>query len=154
LARFPPDSITFQGCRLHPALPRSFQPELILATHSQFIEHRPYCQGGFPNQPPLLRRSWMNVFSKKTIAGGFAAVILSGSIAASTVPAAADDGSTIAAGILGATAGAMLGAAAVSAAPPPPPVVYAGPPRCWIERRPVLDPYGYVIGYRPAQVCQ
>ena len=71
-------------------------------------------------------------------------MILSGSIAASTVPAAADDGSTIAAGILGATAGAMLGAAAVSAAPPPPPVVYAGPPRCWIERRPVLDPYGYV----------
>ena len=96
----------------------------------------------------------MNGYSKKIIAGGFAAVIFSGSIAASIVPALADDGSTIAAGILGATAGAMLGAAAASAAPPPPPVVYAGPPRCWMERRPVLDPYGYVVGYRPAQVCQ
>ena len=79
----------------------------------------------------------MNAYSKKFIAGGFAAVILSGSIAASTVPAAADDGSTIAAGILGATAGAMLGAAGASVAPPPPPVVYAGPPRCWMERRPL-----------------
>jgi hypothetical protein len=44
----------------------------------------------------LLRRSWMNAFSKKIIAGGFAAVILSGSIAASAVPASADSGSTIA----------------------------------------------------------
>src|SRR3954464_3915297 len=170
LARLPPTPITFQAARLHLALPRSSKPELILATHSRFIEPWAYCQGGLPIGRPLLRRSWMNVFSKKIIAGGFAAVILSGSIAASAVPAAADDGSTgaapravpaaaddgwtIAAGILGATAGAMLGAAAVSAAPPPPPVVYAGPPRCWIERRPVLDPYGYVIAYRPAQVCQ
>ena len=68
------------------------------------------------------------------------AVLLGGTIAASTIPASADAGSTIAAGIFGATAGAMLGAAAASAAPPPPPVVYAPAPRCWMERRPVLDP--------------
>jgi hypothetical protein len=56
--------------------------------------------------------------------------------------------------VFGAAAGAMLGAAAASAAPPPPVVVYAPPPRCWMERRPVLDPYGYVVGYRPARVCE
>jgi hypothetical protein len=96
----------------------------------------------------------MNLYANKIVASGFAAVILGGTIAASTIQASADAGSTIAAGIFGATAGAMLGAAAASAAPPPPPVVYAGPPRCWMERRPVLDPYGYVVGYRPARVCE
>ncbi len=96
----------------------------------------------------------MNTTSKKIAATGLAALILGGTIAASAVPASADSGSTITAGILGATAGAMLGAAAVSAAPPPPPVVYAPGPRCWMERRPVLDPYGYVVGYRPARVCE
>jgi hypothetical protein len=96
----------------------------------------------------------MNAFSKKIVAGGFAALMLGGTIAASTIPATADSGSTIAAGILGATAGAMFGAAAASAAPPPPPVVYVAPPRCWMERRPVLDPAGYVVGYRPARVCE
>src|SRR3954451_14041072 len=96
----------------------------------------------------------MNVFAKKIAAGSLAAVILGGTIAASTVPASADAGSTIAAGIFGATAGAMLGAAAASAAPPPPAVVYVPGPRCWMERRPVLDPYGYVVGYRPARVCE
>ena len=96
----------------------------------------------------------MNAVSKKIVAGGFAALMLGGTIAASTIPASADSGSTIAAGIFGATAGAMLGAAAASAAPPPPPVVYAPGPRCWMERRPVLDPYGYVVGYRPARVCE
>ena len=53
----------------------------------------------------------MNAFSKRIVAGGFAALMLGGTIAASTVPASADAGSTIAAGIFGATAGAMLGAA-------------------------------------------
>jgi hypothetical protein len=96
----------------------------------------------------------MKMISKKIVASGLAALLLGGTIAASTVPAAADSGSTIAAGILGATAGAMFGAAAASAAPPPPPVVYAPGPRCWMERRPVLDPYGYVVGYRPARVCE
>jgi hypothetical protein len=96
----------------------------------------------------------MNAFSKKFVAGGFSALMLGGTMVATTIPAAADAGSTIAAGIFGATAGAMLGAAAASAAPPPPPVVYAAPPRCWMERRPVLDPYGYVVGYRPARVCE
>ena len=96
----------------------------------------------------------MNVFAKKIVAGSFAAVILGGTMVASTIPASADAGSTIAAGIFGATAGAMLGAAAASAAPPPPAVVYVPGPRCWMERRPVLDPYGYVVGYRPARVCE
>jgi hypothetical protein len=96
----------------------------------------------------------MNALSKKVVAGSLAAVLLGGTLAASTIPASADSGSTIAAGIFGATAGVMLGAAAASAAPPPPPVVYAPGPRCWMERRPVLDPYGYVVGYRPARVCE
>ncbi|GAC1327875.1 MAG: hypothetical protein NVSMB26_02370 [Beijerinckiaceae bacterium] len=94
----------------------------------------------------------MNTLSKKIVASGFAALMLGGTIAASTVPASADPGAAIAAGIFGATAGAMLGAAAAGAAPPP--VYYAAPPRCWMERRPVLDPYGYVVGYRPTRVCE
>jgi hypothetical protein len=96
----------------------------------------------------------MNALWKKIVAGGFAAMMLGGTIASSTSPASADAGATIGAGIFGAAAGAMLGAAVASAAPPPPPVIYAPGPRCWMERRPVLDPYGYVVGYRPAQVCQ
>lgn len=80
--------------------------------------------------------------------------------AGSATTASADAGAVVA-GVIGGTAlGAVIGSAA--AAGPryyPPPPVYVAPveydaPACWFERRPVLDPYGYVVGYRRARVCE
>lgn len=72
-------------------------------------------------------------------------------------PAAADPGAFVA-GVIGGTA---LGAIAAGAAPryyPAPvyaaPVEYGPGPDCWVERRPVLDPYGRVVGFRPTRVCE
>lgn len=73
------------------------------------------------------------------------------------LPARADSaGPAIAAGIGGFALGAIAGGAL--AQPAPPPVVYAAPPpppiRCWVERRPVFDEYGEVIGSRPRRICE
>lgn len=80
--------------------------------------------------------------------------------AGTATPASADAGAFVA-GMIGGTAlGAVIGSAAAGPryyAPPPvyvAPVEYAPAPECWIERRPVLDPYGYVIGSRPTRVCE
>lgn len=85
---------------------------------------------------------------------------LSLGLALTAPPAAADPGAFVA-GMIGGTAlGAVIGSAAAGPryyAPPPvyvAPVEYAPGPECWIERRPVLDPYGYVIGSRPTRVCE
>jgi hypothetical protein len=74
-----------------------------------------------------------------------------------TAPARADSaGAAIAAGIGGFALGAIAGGAL--AQPGPPPVVYVEPPppppHCWIERRPVFDEYGEVIGSRPRRFCE
>ncbi len=92
----------------------------------------------------------------------FIATILAASaIGAFTLPAApalADSaGPAIAAGIGGFALGAIAGGALAQSAPPP--VVYAAPPppppvHCWMERRPVFDEYGEVIGSRPRRICE
>jgi hypothetical protein len=84
----------------------------------------------------------MNALWKKIVAGGFAAMMLGGTIASSTSPASADAGATIGAGIFGAAAGAMLGAAVASAAPPPPPETRLSPSE-WCRRR-LAEPAGGV----------
>jgi hypothetical protein len=60
-------------------------------------------------------------------------------------------GPAVAAGVLG---GMAVGAAAAGAANGP----YYGPGpgyggQCWIERRPIVDEYGVVIGRRRVRVC-
>ncbi len=55
-------------------------------------------------------------------------------------------GAAAAAGVLG---GLAVGLAASQATAYP---YYYGP-RCRVVSQPVFDPYGYVAGYRPVQVC-
>ncbi len=77
-------------------------------------------------------------------------------------PAAADGAGAFIAGAIGGTAlgaiagGALAGPRPVYVVPPPPvyvaPVEYAE--ECYFARRPVLDPYGNVVGYRRTRVCE
>jgi len=93
---------------------------------------------------------------RKTLATFLAASVIGAAIF-SAAPARADSaGPAIAAGIGGFALGAIAGGALARPAPPPPPVVYVEqpPPRCWMERRPVFDEYGEVIGSRPRRVCE
>lgn len=87
-----------------------------------------------------------------------AALVVAALSLAPTAPARADAGPAIAAGIGGFALGAIAGGAL---AQPRPPVVYeaapvyvAPPPHCWVERRPVFDEYGDVIGSRPRRFCE
>ncbi len=91
----------------------------------------------------------------KTLTGALAALSLGAAVTATSVtPASADAGSFFA----GAITGGVLGSIAGAAAGPRPyyaaPVEYGPPPACWIERRPVLDPYGYVVGHERTRVCR
>ncbi|PPD43373.1 MAG: hypothetical protein CTY15_10095 [Methylocystis sp.] len=93
---------------------------------------------------------------RKTIAI-LAAVATGALVLASIAPARADSaGAAVAAGIGGFALGAIAGGAL--AQPAPPPVVYyeppPPPPHCWVERRPVFDEYGEVIGSRPRRICE
>ncbi len=94
---------------------------------------------------------------RKTLAAFLAASAIVAAIVP-TAPAQADSaGPAIAAGIGGFALGAIAGGALARPAPPPPPVVYVEqppPPRCWVERRPVFDEYGVVIGSQPRRVCE
>jgi hypothetical protein len=99
----------------------------------------------------------MTVSFKKTALGAIAALTLGLSVA---TPASAQyyrgggwggPGPAVAAGVLG---GVALGAAAAGAANGP----YYGPGpgyggECWMERRPIVDEYGEVIGRRRVRVC-
>ncbi|NUJ78493.1 hypothetical protein HUN39_00300 [Methylocystis sp. FS] len=96
---------------------------------------------------------------RKTIATLSAALALGAAALAPTAPARADSaGPAIAAGIGGFALGAITGGALAGSAPPvvyaPAPVYVAPPPVCWVERRPVFDEYGEVIGSRPRRVCE
>ncbi len=92
---------------------------------------------------------------KKTLATIFAASAI-GAMTLPAAPALADSaGPAIAAGIGGFALGAIAGGAL--AQQPAPPVYYAPPPpppHCWVERRPVFDEYGEVIGSRPRRICE
>lgn len=96
---------------------------------------------------------------RKTIATLSAALALGAAALAPVAPARADSaGPAIAAGIGGFALGAITGGALANSAPPvvyaPAPVYLAPPPVCWVERRPVFDEYGEVIGSRPRRVCE
>lgn len=97
----------------------------------------------------------------KSLTSGIAGLaILS---AAATVPAQAHDGGAVAAGVVGGLAlGAIAGSAAANAngynngyyapayaAPRP---YYGG--GCYLQRQPVYDEDGYVVGHRRVRVCE
>ncbi len=96
---------------------------------------------------------------RKTLAA-LSAVVAIGVLALTpSSPARADSaGPAIAAGIGGFALGAIAGGALAQSRPP---VVYVDPvydappppPRCWVERRPVFDEWGYQVGYRPRRIC-
>ena len=56
-----------------------------------------------------------------------------------------------AAAAVGALGGLAVGLIASQAAAYPAPYNFG--PRCRVVSQPVFDPYGYVAGYRPVQVC-
>jgi hypothetical protein len=94
---------------------------------------------------------------KKTLAGGLAALTLGVAVAATSTPAAAQRGWGwgLGAGFLG---GAAIGA--LAARPYYYPPYYYGPgygpayyPGCYWQRRPAVDAYGNVVGYRRVRVC-
>ncbi|RNJ51649.1 hypothetical protein [Methylocystis hirsuta] len=96
---------------------------------------------------------------RRTIATLIAALALGAAALTPVAPARADSaGPAIAAGIGGFALGAITGGALANSAPPvvyaPAPVYVAPPPVCWVERRPVFDEYGEVIGSRPRRVCE
>jgi hypothetical protein len=92
---------------------------------------------------------------RKEIAAILAAFVVAASPVAAGSARADSAGPAIAAGIGGFALGAIAGGALAQSAPP---VVYAAPPpppiRCWVERRPVFDEYGEVIGTHPRRVCE
>lgn len=96
---------------------------------------------------------------RRTIATLSAALALGAASLAPIAPARADSaGPAIAAGIGGFALGAITGGALANSGPPvvyaPAPVYVAPPPVCWVERRPVFDEYGEVIGSRPRRICE
>jgi len=97
---------------------------------------------------------------RRTIATLSTALALGAVALAPATPARADSaGPAIAAGIGGFALGAITGGALANSAPPvvyaPAPVYVAPPPPvCWVERRPIFDEYGVVIGSRPRRVCE
>jgi hypothetical protein len=95
----------------------------------------------------------MNISFRNAALGALTAVAL---VAGLSQPAAAYCpgcfiGPGIAAGVIG---GAMLGAAAANAGPGP--VYYGDAPvgDCWVERRPVYDDDGNIVGRRRVRVCR
>ena len=94
-------------------------------------------------------------------AGGLAAVMAVGTLAMSA-PAEARNGGAIAAGVVGGLAlGAIAGSAAANSgygynngyapAPAYAPVYGGG---CYLQRQPVYDEDGYVVGHRRVRVCE
>ena len=93
----------------------------------------------------------MTTIFKKSLTVGLSALTIVASLSAASTPASARNGGAIAAGIIG---GLALGAMAAGAANSyyAPRRAYAG--SCWIERRPVTNHWGDVVGYRRIRVCE
>lgn len=93
----------------------------------------------------------------KTLIGAASALSLGLAFSTTTVqPASAGDAGAFIAGAIGGTAlGAIAGGALAGPRYAPAPV-YVAPVEaaCFMERRPVLDPAGYVVGYRRVRVCE
>ena len=95
----------------------------------------------------------MNATYKKTLTAALAALTLGATVLSTATPASARNGGAIAAGIIGGLALGALAAGAAHAAPGyyAPSRVYGG---CWMERRPVFNRWGDVVGYRRTRVCE
>ncbi len=96
---------------------------------------------------------------RQTLITSLAACAIGAATLAPTTPARADSaGPAIAAGFGGLALGTILGATIAQPQPvyaaPRPIYVEAPPPHCWVQRRPVFDEYGEVIGSRPRRVCE
>ena len=103
----------------------------------------------------------MTTVFTKSLASGIAGLAVLSVIAAT--PAQAHDGGAVAAGVVGGLAlGAIAGSAAANAggynngyyapayaAPRP---YYGG--GCYLQRQPVYDEDGYVVGHRRVRVCE
>jgi hypothetical protein len=91
----------------------------------------------------------MTSILKKGLLGGLAALTLGATIAASSTPAAAQGGFGwgLGAGLL---SGVAIGALATRPYYYPPPPPYPG---CYVTQRPIYDPYGNFVGYRPVRAC-
>ncbi|MDB5553551.1 MAG: hypothetical protein JWL86_3535 [Rhizobium sp.] len=97
----------------------------------------------------------MTKFSKTTLTASIGALAIAASFAVSATPAAAGwhghgygYGGGIAAGLLGA---AIVGGAIASSQPTYAAPVYGG---CELRRRPIVNRFGEVVGYRrPVRVC-
>jgi hypothetical protein len=98
----------------------------------------------------------MNIISKKTLIATIGAVALAATFAVSSTPASAGwhghrgagIGLGIGAGLLGA---AIVGSAIASSRPAYAAPVYGG--GCEIQRRPIRNGWGEVVGFRPVRVC-
>ena len=95
----------------------------------------------------------MNTTFKKTLTASLAALTIGMTVLSSATPASARNGGAIAAGIIGGLALGALAAGAANAAPSyyAPSRVYGG---CWMERQPVFNRYGEVVGHRRIRVCE
>ncbi|MFO1124467.1 MAG: hypothetical protein U1E25_03645 [Methylocystis sp.] len=97
---------------------------------------------------------------RRTFATLSAALAFGAAAMTPVAPARADSaGPAIAAGIGGFALGAITGGALANPGPSvvytsPPPVYVAPPPACWVERRPVFDEFGVVVGFQPRRICQ
>jgi hypothetical protein len=92
---------------------------------------------------------------RKPLAALLAVLTLSVCIMTSVQPASAQG---FAWGFLGGVVGGTLAGAAIASQPHyyyPPPYAYGPPPApgCYVQRRPVYDPGGAIVGYRPVRVC-
>lgn len=92
---------------------------------------------------------------RKTLAAFLAVLTLSVCVATSIQPASAQG---FAWGFAGGLLGGTLAGAAIASQPryyyPPPPYGYGPPPPgCYVQQRPVYDPGGAFVGYRPVRVC-
>jgi hypothetical protein len=89
---------------------------------------------------------------KKSLAVGLAALTLSAAVLSTSTPASAAYGrhGAFAAGLIGGLAVGALAAGTGAYAYP-----YGAPyyGDCWIESRPVYNPWGYFVGYRRVRVC-
>ena len=107
----------------------------------------------------------MTSFLTKFIATGAGAVAIVATLGAATLPAQAGNGGAVAAGVIGGlAAGAIVGSAVTNqgyynggpayAAPVygPPPGPYGG--GCYLQRQPMYDAYGNVVGSRRVRVCE
>jgi hypothetical protein len=87
---------------------------------------------------------------RKTIATGLVVTTLGMGVAATSTPAAAWGYHPYWGwGAGGIAAGLALGAAAAAASTP----YYYGSPACYLTRQPVVNGYGYIIGYHRVRVC-